>query len=83
MHQDISIWRTGTNVMLPLIILLSFLSHDTCTIKCFSLRQGVRIWNFEEKKIYILNKSVNATPELFAIYIQNYAKIKNANESVS
>ena len=24
-------------------------------------------------KLYILNKSENATPELFAIYIQNYA----------
>ena len=23
--------------------------------------------------IYILNKSENATPELFAIYVQNYA----------
>ena len=32
--------------------------------------------------IYILNKSENVTPELFAIYIQNIASLK-ANESVS
>ena len=31
---------------------------------------------------YILNRSENATHDLFAIYIQNYT-IKNANESVS
>ena len=29
--------------------------------------------NFWKGGSYILNKSVNATPELFAIYIQNYA----------
>ena len=32
--------------------------------------------------VYILNKSENATPELFAIYIQKM-QTKNANESVS
>ena len=34
------------------------------------------------RKVYILNKSENATPELFAIYIQ-IMQIKNVNENVS
>ena len=50
-------------------------------IHCF---YRVYIWfHTVFKIIYILNKSENATSELFATYIQNYAKTKNAIESVS
>ena len=38
---------------------------------------------FTECEINILNKSENATPKLFAIYIQKNMQTKNANESVS
>ena len=54
------------------LILIMGLSKVACRYQ-FKLKNNVRVNKCNDNFENILNKSENATPELFAIYIQNYA----------